>query len=128
MADLIDLQQGGWYNVATGLQMVTNFCTANSESFEYKTFAYEILKNYKKAIKKCFHMQQDQSAEYMKEQGLDFEAICIEFMRCRNMAAIQKRRGQHSSTNKFWRLGIKEGSQCRAESRYQYRHQPTRCV
>jgi hypothetical protein len=51
MVDLIDLQQGGWYNVATGgLQMVMNFCTANSESFEYKTFAYEILQNYKKAI------------------------------------------------------------------------------
>jgi hypothetical protein len=62
MADLIDLQQGGWYNEATGLQMVTKF-----------------LKNYKKAIKKCFHMQQDQSAEYMKEQGLNFEATCIEF-------------------------------------------------
>jgi hypothetical protein len=77
--DLIDLQQGGWFSMLTGVKMVENFATAFSECFKFKQFAYEIVKNYKKAVKECFHRDPSASGMYLQHNTLDFESICNKF-------------------------------------------------
>lgn len=77
--DLVDLQQGGWYSASTGVTMVENFASANSECFEYKSFAYEILKNYRKAVTECFHMSPGDSKTHMSSKDFDFESVCQMF-------------------------------------------------
>lgn len=79
LQDLQDLHQGGWFNLSIGLKLVENFASANSECFEFKTFAYDILTRYKVAIKECFHMQQSQVEIYLQHKNLDFEKICTMF-------------------------------------------------
>jgi hypothetical protein len=52
---------------------------AYSECFKFKQFAYEIVKNYKKAVKECFHHDPSASGMYLQHNKLHFKSIYNEF-------------------------------------------------
>ena len=79
LRDLIDLQQAGWYSLSTGVKMVRNFASANSECPEFKQFAFDIVTKYREAVKRCFHLQSKEAEIYMETNELNFEEICNKF-------------------------------------------------
>lgn len=77
--DFLDLHQGGWFKLSIGLKMVQNFAQANSDCFEYKTFANNILTDYRKNVMKVHYLKDDDQVQHMRSEGLDFETICVKF-------------------------------------------------
>jgi hypothetical protein len=79
LRDLLDLQQGGWFSVSTGVDMAKNFASANTDCFEFKQYAYKIVSEYKEAVKECYYLSQQDRVIHMEAKGLDFESICVKF-------------------------------------------------
>jgi Reverse transcriptase (RNA-dependent DNA polymerase)/GAG-pre-integrase domain/Zinc knuckle len=77
--DITDLEQAGWYSLATGFKMVQNFASANSECKSFSWFAESFLASYEAAVTVCFHMNKNECREYMESNGFGYEEICNKF-------------------------------------------------